>query len=232
MEAKAGLTFVEEKKTYIPSMFLGDEYCRRRGSPLSRQPFPNIDEVVNGVVEKFPDFAKKEEDFVLYDCFHNNGFASTNARVIKTEKVDNQHYVCGGVNAYFSNCNSAREEYIPKFKGFLDKAGLIHLDIAPDKLRLDVETDDKFRIISSMCIQPDYQFVLMRNKPRSDIAMFNNHVHVDGPKRAFPSEKQIKTDALTVAKITQAMNDTFIRDFLHSEESYDDPSNDLSDWCT
>lgn len=230
METKSGLTFLEEKQVYVPSKFLEKEYQRKRGSPLSRQPFPDLSIDVSEAVAAFPEFAVNEKDFVLYDCYQSNGFASTSAHVRKTKKSDGQHYICGGVNAYFSNCDSVPREYIPKFKTILDEAGLVHLDIEPDKLRKKFETDDHFKIISSLRIEPDYEFALLRNQPRLDIRMFNNHAYADGPKRAFPSAEQIKKDALTVAKITQAMNETFINDFLHCEESYDDPRNDLSDF--
>ena len=172
-----------------------------------------------------------DKDFILYECSHNNGFASTNAQVRKTDKVNNQHYVCGGVNALFSNCNSGDKEYMPKFKGLLDKAGLVHLEIEPDDLNIGIETSDRNIILSSMKIGPDYKFALIRNQMRPDIEMFNNSALVVGPHRTFPSEEEIKFDALSVAAITQAMNETFTDDFLHCEESYDDPRNDLSDYC-
>jgi hypothetical protein len=227
METKPGLTFLMEKNLLAPTMFLHKPYKRDR---YDRSPFPNVNEVVGQVIAQFPDFAQKEPDFVLYETMHSNGFAYVNAQVRKSAKMGGSHYLAGGVNGIHCNRNPVPSEYIPKFEGLLDKAGLVHLNIKPDELSLRNETVDPSDIIHSMKIAPEFQFALIRRQPRSDIAMYNNLAYVQGPSRLWPSADETKKDAISVAAITQALNETFTEDFLRYEESFDD-GEDLSDFC-
>jgi hypothetical protein len=225
---KNNLTFLPEQSLYIPTMFFGKDYERKNGG---KAPFPNIREVVGQVVDEFPDFAEKDHNFALYRCMHTNGFASTTAGVWKKISVPGGlQEIRGSVCTDYSNCDVSKEKYMPQFKENMDKAGLVHLDIKPDTLglnyTLDLNLGDSSKVLSSMRIDNDYGFSLITIPG----ICFTNTAYVQGPKRDFSKTEKIKKDALSVAAITQALNETFTEDFLRLEEPRDD-GQDISDFC-
>jgi hypothetical protein len=243
MEQK-GLAFQQKGNFYMPAKFLGEMYFRKKGPKTT---FPNVGEVVEQTITEFPDFADKARDFILYACHHDNGFATTDSTVRKKVNDNNglQHII-GAITATASNCDASDEKYKAQLDEIMDKAGLVHLDIKPDQLSLDLGNGSN--VISSMKVNEDYKISIFA-KPVLPTRGFTNNVYVQGPKRDIvigdgknvalissrealrkASAEAIKKDALSVAAITQALNETFVPDFLRYEESFDD-GEDLSDFC-
>lgn len=225
-----GRLVIDERGIYTPEMFLSTDYRRKNGN---RSPFPNVGEVVGKVMEEFPGFSEENIGVVLYECSHSNGFASTNAQVVRYINPEGRlQRVYGVVGAKFSNLDVSDVNYITQFERKLDKAGLAHVDSKPDEISLNLR--DR-QIISSMKVNSDYRFSLFRNQPRSDIRMFTNTAYVESRNRDFILGEgierslkvlfieAIKKDAQNVAAITQAMNEVFTPDFLRFEEPKEEP---------
>ncbi len=228
MEVANGVKVLEDGKVYAPIKFFGEEF-KYQGKDI----VPDINKVVEQTIEEFPDFANKNLAFVLYECSHNNGFATTNTQVRKTAIKNNQHWVCGGVNVSPAVGGTEEvEKQIPRFEELLDKEGFVHKELKPDEISLNMKMEkERNKMLSCMEICPDYRFALFRSDMRPEYFIYGHHAYAEGPKRNFPSLEKVKADALNVAAITQAMNDAFRNTFLELEMPKDNPEDDIKDYC-